>query len=642
MLNENCKSVTNNPKSEVLRVIHENIPELLSTSPRWLVWNYQAPMGPHKKWRKVPMSTNGRAGRVNDPSTWSTFDAALTVYKKGKTDGIGFVLGDDLQGIDLDNCRDLITGELNELAHEVLSKIQGYAEVSPSGTGIKLIAKTNLLCSKTNSQIELYKGERYFCLTGHVIPTHTEVSPVQQDVMWLADRIASNSQTGTEYVVDRFANLKRPLADWTLSRVQTELLPHLDYDTYSDWLEVGFALHHQGSGGYDWLEAWSNWSEQSYKFVNGECESFWERMDYEGRSNGSIKTIATLIAKVAKSKQSSITPLRSKSNDALTIYSIAELMALPPQSWLVKGVIPETGMGIVYGDSGSGKTFISIDLALSIARGLSWHSCRVKQETGVLYVSAEGGGAMSARLQAYAKHHDIDLSDLPFGIVTVGLSFRDGDHLRVIGGCNEMRKRGMPIGLIVLDTLNRTMGGGDENSSQDMGEYLAAVAKIVEETKSFVLVVHHSGKDAKRGARGHSSLRAAVDTELEVKAEGDAQILKVTKSRDGLTGTEYAYKRKVVVLRHDDDLDEVTSCVALPVGFSEVISRKRKPSGRWQEIVYDVLDNLGGVALRTAVLDEVGKLVEHKNRWRDSALRGVQSCIDAGIIDLNGDQLKIV
>jgi primase-polymerase (primpol)-like protein len=167
MLNENCKSAINNPNSEVLRVMPENIPEVLITSDNWLVWSYKQPKGQNKKWRKVPMSSNGGAGRVNDPSTWATFEKALSVYESGKADGIGFVLGDDLHGIDLDNCRDPATGELNQLAHEVLSRIQGYAEVSPSGTGIKLVAKTNLLQSKANSQIELYNGRRYFCLTGH-------------------------------------------------------------------------------------------------------------------------------------------------------------------------------------------------------------------------------------------------------------------------------------------------------------------------------------------------------------------------------------------------------------------------------------------------------------------------------------------
>jgi hypothetical protein len=449
-----------------------------------------------------------------------------------------------------------------------------------------------------------------------------------------------NSQAGAEHQHDAFASLKLPLPDWPLSRVKSDLLPYLDYEARSSWLEVGHALHHQGDGDFDWLETWSIWSDQSSKFVQGECESIWTKMNREKRSSKSVVTLATLIARASQAKRSSSTASGTGSNEALRVYSISELMELPPQSWLVKGVIPKTGMGIVYGDSGSGKTFITIDLALSIARGLTWQSCRVKNPTGVLYVSAEGGGAMSARLQAYAKHHDTDLSALPFGVVTVGLNLRGGDDQKVIDGSNEMRSRGMPIGLVIFDTLNRTMGGGDENSSQDMGAYLDAVARVVEKTGVFVLVVHHSGKDAKKGARGHSSLRAAVDTELEVKAEGETQILKVTKSRDGLTGIEYVYKREVIVVATDDELEPITSCVAIPLGPSDDVSRKRKPSGRWQELACGALQKLGGVALKIAVLEEVGNIVQHKNRWRDSASRGIQACIDVGIFDSNGDQLK--
>jgi hypothetical protein len=168
----------------------------------------------------------------------------------------------------------------------------------------------------------------------------------------------------------------------------------------------------------------------------------------------------------------------------------------------------------------------------------------------------------------------------------------------------------------------------------------SSIATVAEKTGTFVLVVHHSGKDSKKGARGHSSLRAAVDTELEVKAEGETQILKVTKSRDGLTGKEYAYKREVIVVGTDADLEDVTSCVAISIDSSSIVSRKKKPSGRWQELACGALQKLGGVALKTAVLEEVGNIVQHKNRWRDSASRGIQACIDVGIFDSNGDQLK--
>jgi hypothetical protein len=147
-------------------------------------------------------------------------------------------------------------------------------------------------------------------------------------------------------------------------------------------------------------------------------------------------------------------------------------------------------------------------------------------------------------------------------------------------------------------------------------------------------------KIQKKGARGHSSLRAAVDTELEVKAEGETQILKVTKSRDGLTGNEYAYKREVIVVGTDADLEDVTSCVAIAIDSADIVSRKRKPSGKWQELACGALQKLGGAALKTSVLEEIGNIVQHKNRWRDSASRGIQACIDLGIFDSNGDQLK--
>ena len=90
----------------------------------------------------------------------------------------------------------------------------------------------------------------------------------------------------------------------------------------------------------------------------------------------------------------------------------------------------------------------------------------------------------------------------------------------------------------------------------------------------------------------------------------------------------------------DEELEPITSCVAIPLGSSDFVSRKRKPSGRWQELACGALQKLGGVALKTAVLEEVGNIVQHKNRWRDSASRGIQACIDVGIFDSNGDQLK--
>lgn len=648
------EEIIRHPNQQRLEI--DNIPEELKIRDQFLLHNN----------KKHPVDQAGTLLR-DWPDKGIPFEEARELLRvelaKPETDrnfhGIGFMpKADGILCVDLDKARDpngQIKPEIDQLIREIQS-CGGWIEKSLSGN-VHIWTRGQWHQNKSKHEnIEVFYGTGYVCLTGRPLEGYSNgsipkdanpLSSLRQKIFRgeqfnnMEDGNNPNSQAGAEHQHDAFASLKLPLPDWPLSRVKSDLLPHLDYDTRSSWLEVGHALHHQGDGEIDWLEAWTLWSDQSSKFVGGECESIWAKMNREKRSSKSVVTLATLIARAAQAKRSSSTTSGKGSNGAFRIYSISELMELPPQSWLVKGVIPKTGMGIVYGDSGSGKTFITIDLALSIARGLTWQSCRVKNPTGVLYVSAEGGGAMSARLQAYAKHHDTDLSALPFGVVTVGLNLRGGDAQKVIDGCNEMRNQGKPIGLVIFDTLNRTMGGGDENSSKDMGEYLDAVATVAEKTGAFVLVVHHSGKDSKKGARGHSSLRAAVDTELEVKAEGETQILKVTKSRDGLTGNEYAYKREVIVVGTDADLEDVTSCVAIAIDSADIVSRKRKPSGKWQELACGALQKLGGVALKAAVLDEIGNIVQHKNRWRDSASRGIQACIDLGIFNSNGDQLKL-
>jgi len=332
-------------------------------------------------------------------------------------------------------------------------------------------------------------------------------------------------------------------------------------------------------------------------------------------------------------------PLPGRSKGPLQVLSINDLMSQPPQAWLVKGVIPRSGLGVIYGDSGAGKTFITLDLALSVARNVPWQGKRVKVPVGVLYVSAEGGSAMSARIRAYAKYHNLALDDLPFGIVPTSVNLRGEDATRVIDACQSMTERGCLIGLIIFDTLNRTMGGGDENSSKDMGEYLDAIGRISDQSGAFILVVHHSGKNKQMGARGHSSLRAAIDVEFEVMADGDQQVLTITKSRDGETGREFVYRREVVSLGVDEDLDVIDSCVAVPGDPGSRKSQKPKAHGKWQVMAYQAITTLGDGASRNAVLEKIGVMCSHVTRWKENALRGIQGCIDGGVFISRGELL---
>lgn len=131
--------------------------------------------------------------------------------------------------------------------------------------------------------------------------------------------------------------------------------------------------------------------------------------------------------------------------------------------------------------------------------------------------------------------------------------------------------------LIIIDTLARAMAGGDENSGQDMGALIRNVDLIREETDAHVMLIHHSGKDASRGARGHSSLRAAADTEIELTRSGDVVTAEAKKQRDLSDLGCFAYKLRSVSLGHDDDGDEVTSAVVEP---TEAPLRKPKVTGQ--------------------------------------------------------------
>jgi hypothetical protein len=295
----------------VLPVQLEGIPAEMRAIDRWVMWQLvqrSKPSG-EKVWAKMPKTVAGNAASSTNASTWSTFDEVCDALLMGDGfDGIGLVLGDDVHGIDLDDCRDPVTGDLTDLAVEVLDGVQGYAEVSPSGTGIKLFAKTNLDGSRTKKEVgvELYKDGRYFTVTGHRLNGHDHVVEDVQDLAWLVEKVWSEElSAGADVDADEraLANYKPVLEDWDLDRVMTNVLPHLDPDCgYEEWLKIGAALHHQGVGSGDWLEAWDSWSSVSGKWVEGVCASKWDSFSEQRNVGRGAVTLASLL-KATKDKR---------------------------------------------------------------------------------------------------------------------------------------------------------------------------------------------------------------------------------------------------------------------------------------------------------------------------------------------------
>lgn len=228
----------------------------------------------------------------------------------------------------------------------------------------------------------------------------------------------------------------------------------------------------------------------------------------------------------------------------------------------VEGLLIEEAMSVVYGQSNSGKTFFVSDLAMHVAAGLEWNGREVEQG-GVIWLAMEGAFGISNRIAAWRKERGVDY-DIPFAVIPVALDLLhdDGDTAPLIARIREVAKTlGIKVRLIVVDTLSRAIAGGNENAPDDMGALVTNGTTIQQELKAHVCWIHHSGKDEAKGARGHSLLRAATDTEIEITADGPQRLARVTKQRELDCGGEFPFTLKVVELGPNKRGKPVTSCV---------------------------------------------------------------------------------
>lgn len=196
----------------------------------------------------------------------------------------------------------------------------------------------------------------------------------------------------------------------------------------------------------------------------------------------------------------------------------SELDDLPEPTWLVGDHLTD-GLAVVYGPPKQGKTFLALDWALSAASGTPWHG-HDTIETPVVYVSGEGHGGLGRRRRAWKvarQQFAPKLYVIPFA-VRFGQVREHATGLR-----DDVHSTG--AGLVVIDTLARSMAGSDENSSQDMGQYIHTADWLREKTGCGVLIIHHSGVSGER-PRGSSALFGAADT--LVRVEGEAGYLKVS------------------------------------------------------------------------------------------------------------------
>ena len=345
------------------------------------------------------------------------------------------------------------------------------------------------------------------------------------------------------------------------------------------WLGVILAVRREyGEAG---KEVARRWSQQSNRYDTAGFEHAWSQYKQGHPNPVTIGSVFMLARAKGWSDAGIQHPAIGVSR--FRLFDRDAIMAQPPLRWRVKQLLPEVGIGAIYGPSGSGKSFLGIDLGISIAAGAQWFGHRTTA-CPVVYVILEGEAGLRNRVKAWEAHN---AASLPSDFKAMAQSFQLAEPQQV----EELGAILPKGGVVIIDTLNRSAPGLDENSSQDMGRILAGMKRLQELTEGLVIVVHHTGKDASKGLRGHSSLHAALDGAIEVERSAAGRCWSAAKVKDGEDGKQMQFKLHVVDLGTDADGDAVNSC-AVGRDAGAVFRQGPPAAGKHQRTALSVIQRL--------------------------------------------------
>lgn len=630
--------------------IAASVPLDLRALPGWLCWRLEDNPNPALPPLKVPYYVNGRRrggrqGTPEDRSQLVDFETARVSAGNMGMSGVGLALMPEfgVTALDFDKC----VGPGTTAPPEVSQLIaRTYVEYSPSGTGLRAFVLGDYGNRKSRAKdsdhgFETFASSGFVTVTGNALPAVRALGHL--DTIAAADEIVRplcEARFGARDLQpadpDDFMLGHEPRLGLDVARME-ELLAAIDPDVGRDaWIRVGMALHHETEGDDTGFDLWNDWSAEGGKYPGDEAlrqqwDSF-ERRKGERRRQVTMATVIRMAQNGDLTGGLSEDDLRAIMDGAAPaapggevrtppefggkypIVSPAMLSSQKPMQWLVKGVVPVGDLVVLYGASGAGKTFVALDLAASMARGVDWRGHRTKRAR-VVYIAAEGGAGIGKRLKAYCRHHSCSLADLDIGVLTAAPNFLDNDDVSAVaealaacGGCD----------VLFIDTLAQVTPGANENAGEDMGKVLRNIRTLRAASGAVPVLVHHAGKDLSRGSRGWSGLRAAADAEIEVLRHEDGQReIRLAKMKDGDDGLRWGFKLEVYDLEMDEDGDSITSCVAVeasaPVAEAKGEEKERKNVVRYGHLerhVLEVIEIVWPTAQSARLSEVVDKAVE--------------------------------
>lgn len=626
-------------KPESLPVNFDSIPQSLKDSATWVLWRYEQRDG--GKWTKPPLQADGRYAKTTDPDTWATIEETQTAHDDGSFDGVGAVLRDGLVGIDLDHVL-TESGNREPWAAEIADRFAGtYIEFSPSGDGLHILARgTWPKCRRKagpDNRLECYDetSPRYFTVTGHEISEECGITEQQEALDWLHEKYFLDSSANVLQLNQ--TNIAQATDDEILARAAhagngnkfSRLFYDGDLADYASPSEADLALANM-------LAYWTQDGEQLDRLFQRSAlyrAEKWNQRHSADETYGQMTVAKALSGDSAHAGAEIADPVPSTREQSSIVsrrgefVRAADLMAETTSTeWLIDGVLEQNTACTLFGASGSGKSFVAMDWACSVATGNDWHGREV-EPGAVFYIVGEGQNGFKRRLSAWERKNETSLDKAPLYLWTTPVPLSDGDSAKRLSEKIAMlASASEPPRLIVIDTLARNFGSGDENSNTDVNRL---IAKLDEHLRipfnASVVIVHHSGNSDKDRARGASSLKGAMDHEYRVEGRGDHRVLQCTKMKDGPEDFEFHFKIEGVSV---DDGATAGALVPLDVPLTKKTGTQLRPGSVKSLGALREITDIHGVSPDAELEQAVGMfapaLVVHKDKWK-------QAAIEAGI-----------
>lgn len=551
----------------------QRIPHALRKRPQWAL---AAPES-----GKAPRTASGGPASSTNPATWTDFDTACAeAAKRGWQVGYMLHETDPFSCVDLD-VKPSTPPEHVERFHRIIAAMDSYTERSCSGLGWHIWVEGSIGRGRKRDGVEVYSQERFIICTGDVV-RHRAIAERHA----LLTKMMSQMEPPTPEILmtgdDRpdMAIVERARADQgQLGKLFRGELTGLDLPTPSeaDLALVKLLLPLTSSP----RECWATFqlSELGKREKDGRRKA--DRPDYARRTLAiAAQHVGQDHERLKHGRTVALALLEHEAAKASQYFRLlvdGDLDRLPRLRWFVKGVVPDAGIGAIYGDSGTFKSFLTLDLLAHISNGKEWFGHRVKAAPAV-YVPFEGQGGVPNRIRAWRLAETIQRNPhlllvlqpddgvrSRVAVIMESLNLRDAaDREKLVA---TLKASGWSGGILCVDTLAHASAGIEENSSA-MGEMIAIFRDLQLQLGGVILLVHHSGKDQSRGMRGWSGLHAAMDFVIECQKDGDDDrrqaSFRLSKVKDGTTGTTFKFRMQLVPLGHDEDGDPITSLTVCP------------------------------------------------------------------------------